>query len=247
MRVFLVLWVGIALTASSCAPSTQDLTETSIAATDGLPGVQTSVAATAPTAPSLTSVPTWTPVPSPSIPPSPTLPAGLAEAKLRPGDLPPQFEQLDPEEWGFVDPNTSASATGRIMGKAQVFMDPSTRHLITIQSSFLAAELHRERFDEMTSSTDNLIEEVTATFPPGVDIQSFPLILPSDLGEVRVGATLLLPGGDIGPNSRQDAIAFRRGFIAVEIFTIYLENATVAVTAVEIALIIDTRLLEAEG
>lgn len=229
---------------SACGPSQAELEATSTHVAKDISSTQTAEAPTAtptktpsPTAtstPTATATPTLTPTPinTPTMTPTP-VPAWW-DAVLVLEDLPEGFTPMAEDEISAMEQNSLQGAIG--FG----FIDELMTQVIMGVYEPLPSRAEQITFDKILPDTAEMLANSTGATDTPVAITGM-----DDIGDARSALTFLIAGG--GFDMRVDLTLFRRGDVAVTLYTFYPDGDEPALSAGELAGLLDQRIIDYAG
>ncbi|MCI0662382.1 MAG: hypothetical protein L0220_15030, partial [Acidobacteria bacterium] len=175
-----------------------------------------------------------TPFPSDSMTPTPST------VILTLDDLPPGFEAISPEEFGFSEGKLLAGET--TIEHTFAFIEAEHFEFIFGFTTSIPNRLEQVGFDVALRNPDFLLEALVEGLGTSEILEQKELSLPTQFGEASVGMTVAasLEGTPI----RMDMIVFRQSKLGVLIAVMYLEGDSPVVPIGELAQILDERVKE---
>ncbi len=257
MRTHVILTLAVLLitvTLSACGPSQaeQDATITRIAAdvlatqtaeAPTLTFTPTPTATSTPTpTPTLTPTPTPTPIPTSTSTPTvtPTPGPDLSEAVLTLEDLPPGFEAIPPDEFGFTKEDLSQEDF--TVEETFIFMEAEHFELIMGFTTLVSTRIEQAGFDAGLRRSDFLMGAFIEGMGEADILEEEELSGLDDIGDASGGWTVV---ADMeGIPMRIDTVAFRRDIVGVFIFVMYIDGDVPVVPVGDVARKLDDRVIE---
>ena len=233
----------------ACKPSQAELEAQDTKIAVDIFSTQTAQAPTATTTliPSPTNTPTITPTITTSVPPTntptinPTPLLNIPGVVLTLEDLPPGFEEILPEEFGFTAEDLSSE--GLTVESVFTFMQVEPLGLIMGFTTQITSPVDQLGFDIALTQPEFLMEALIGGMEP-LDIhdqRELPGL--AVYGDASAGLTLATDIGGIV--MRMDLAVLRRDVVGAFLFSMYIDGDIPAITIDEIASKMDERIIEA--
>jgi hypothetical protein len=238
IKTYLLASLLIIMLASACGPSAIEQAGTATQAAANSNATQTALAPTAtPTktpTPTATSTPTATatPINTPTITPTPA--PAWRDAVLVLEDLPEGFTPMAEDEISAMEQYSVQGAIG--FG----FIEEVKTQVIMGVYEPLPSRADQITFDKILPDTAVILATSTGASNTPVAITGM-----DDIGDSCYAVTFLIDGG--GFDMRVDMTLFRRGEVAVTLYTFYPDGDQPVFTAAEFARLLDQRIMEHAG
>jgi len=192
--------------------------------------------------PTNTPKPTPTPTPTPIPTPTPTPMPDLSDMALTLDDMPPGFEELNPEAVGISEKTLYGELP---VENVFIFADYYNFEMVVGLLIPIPSELERVKFDRDLSNQDLLLD-MAAEWLGTMDILDQE-VLPGldDVGDTSAGVGITVDND--GTAMRCDMVFFRRDMVAAAIFTLFLYGDTPPLPIEEAARSLDARIVEVLG